>query len=362
MTAAILVTGGGGVGKTTVSAAVAVAAARRGISTLVVTVDPARRLADALGIEVLGADPAEVPGESNLWAAMLDATASWESIARRHADPEVAERLVENDLFQAATGQFPASQSYAAAEEATRFVKSGTWDLVVVDTPPSSGGIEFFTAPENMTDLIGGRLLRWLTGGRIPGRRVLFDVAARPAIRIADAVLGAGLFERVAQFLLDLRTTYDGIAAQSKEIEAVLSTAQTLVVTTADPTPMREAIAFFRDLPTVAQRPTTVIFNRTLPEDWTDAAPPEPSSELEQNLARWAAEAQRQSVLRHQFSDRYATNVTTIQWQRSAPTDQQRGLAAAQPHHQRAVLPGGTELVPDVHASSPASLRWPPGG
>ena len=321
MTAAILVTGGGGVGKTTVSAAVAVAAARRGIKTLVVTVDPARRLADALGIASLGADPSEVPSEPNLWAAMLDATASWEAIARRHADPAVAERLVSNDLFQAATGQFPASQSYAAAEEATRFVREGSWDLVVVDTPPSSGGIEFFTAPANMTDLVGGRLLRWLTGGRIPGRRVLFDVAARPAIRIADAVLGAGLFERVAQFLLDLRTTYDGIAAQSKEIEAVLSTAQTLVVTTADPTPMREAIAFFRDLPPVAHRPTTVIFNRTLPDHWPDAVPGELAGELDENLARWAAESERQSVLRAQFSERYSTEVTMIAWQPTAPTD-----------------------------------------
>lgn len=321
MTAAILVTGGGGVGKTTVSAAVAVAAARRGIKTLVVTVDPARRLADALGIELLGSEPSEVPGEPNLWAAMLDATASWEAIARRHADPEVADRLIDNDLFRAATGQFPASQSYAAAEEATRFVRAGTWDLVVVDTPPSSGGIEFFTAPANMTDLVGGRLLRWLTGGRIPGRRVLFDVAARPAIRIADAVLGAGLFERVAQFLLDLRTTYDGIAAQSKEIETILSTAQTLVVTTADPTPMREAIAFFRDLPSVAQRPTTVIFNRTLPGEWVHSAPESPQGELEENLARWAAEAERQTDLRTQFSDRYSTEVTTIGWQPTAPTD-----------------------------------------
>jgi anion-transporting ArsA/GET3 family ATPase len=321
MTAAILVTGGGGVGKTTVSAAIAVAAARRGLETLVLTVDPARRLADALGIAELGAEPSKVAEEPLLWAAMLDATSSWEAIARRHADPTVAERLVNNDLFAAATGQFPASQSYAAAEEATRFVKDGRWDLVVVDTPPSAGGIEFFTAPSNMTELIGGRLLRWLTGGKMPGRRFFFDRAARPAIKIADAVLGAGLFERVAQFLMDLRTTYDGIAASSQEIEGVLATAQTLVVTTADPTPMREAIRFFRDLPPNAQHPTSVIFNRSLPVEWVDVRSDSTDPQLSQNLARWSLESARQKRLRSQFSDRYSTEVTTIDWKPTAPTD-----------------------------------------
>lgn len=321
MTAAILVTGGGGVGKTTVSAAIGVAAARRGLETLVLTVDPARRLASALGLAELGAEPSKVQEEPLLWAAMLDATSSWEAIARRHADPAVAERLVNNDLFEAATGQFPASQSYAAAEEATGFVKQGKWDLVVVDTPPSAGGIEFFTAPANMTDLIGGRLLRWLTGGSLPGRRFFFDRAARPAIKIADAVLGAGLFERVTQFLMDLRTTYDGIAASSAEIDRTLSTAQTLVVTTSDPTPMREAIRFFRELPQNAQHPTSVIFNRSLPVAWVDATAPHENAELAANLARWSTESARQQRLRNQFSERYSTPVTTMDWQPTAPTD-----------------------------------------
>ena len=321
MTAAILVTGGGGVGKTTVSAAIGVAAARRGLETLVLTVDPARRLANALGLAELGAVPSKVQEEPLLWAAMLDASSSWEAIARRHADPAVAERLVNNDLFEAATGQFPASQSYAAAEEATGFVKQGTWDLVVVDTPPSAGGIEFFTAPANMTDLIGGRLLRWLTGGSLPGRRFFFDRAARPAIKIADAVLGAGLFERVTQFLMDLRTTYDGIAASSAEIDRTLATAQTLVVTTSDPTPMREAIRFFRELPPNAQHPTSVIFNRSLPVAWVDASASEDDAELAENFARWSTESSRQQRLRTQFSERYSTEVTTMDWQPTAPTD-----------------------------------------
>ncbi len=321
MTKTLLVTGGGGVGKTTVSAALGVTAARAGIRTLVVTVDPARRLADALGVEELGTEPTPHPTETNLWAAMLDSSASWAAIARRHADPSVAERLVDNKFFVAATGHFPASQSYAAAEEAVNFIDAKAWELVVVDTPPSAGGIEFFTAPKQMTELVGGRLLRWLTGGRLPGRRFFFDRTARPALRIADQVLGAGLFEQVAEFLMDFRTTYDGVAHRSREIEQHFQAATTLVVTTADPSPIREAVRFFRELPGFAQRPSAVIFNRTLPDDWIDARPGRVEPELAENLRRWGAEAARQMEFRSEFANRYMTELTTIAWRSTPPTD-----------------------------------------
>lgn len=321
MTRAVLVTGGGGVGKTTISAALAVRSARRGVRTLVVTVDPARRLADALGIEELGTEPTPHPTEPNLWAAMLDASASWAAIARRHASPDAAERLVDNPFFAAATNHFPASQSYAAAEEAATFLDARAWELVVVDTPPSAGGIEFFTAPKAMTELVGGRLLKWVTGASIPGRKFFFDRATKPALRIADQILGASLLEQIAQFLMDLRTTYDGVSRRSRQIEAHLRQATTIVVTTADPTPMREAVKFFRELPEIASRPKAVIFNRTLPEDWIDARPGRVDSELADNLRRWGDESRRQRDLRAEFAARYATEMTQIAWQPHAPTD-----------------------------------------
>ena len=196
---------------------------------------------------------------------MLDATASWRAIVERHAHAEAAPRLLESEFFTAATGHFPASQSYAAAEEMAAYLEAKVWDLVVVDTPPSAGGIEFFTAPAQMADLIGGRLLRWLTGAGLPGRQVFFDLAARPALRVADSVLGSNLLERVAQFLMDLRTTYDGVSRRAKEIERMLRRSSTVVVTTSDPGPMREAVRFFLELPDVAGRPAAVVFNRALP-------------------------------------------------------------------------------------------------
>lgn len=320
-TEALVVTGAGGVGKTTVSAALGVAAARRGLRTLVVTIDPARRLADALGLKQLGAEPQPLPGEPKLWAAMLDATASWEAIALRHADPIIAQRLVHNEFFVAATTHFPASQSYAASEEATNFLEAKVWDLVIVDTPPAGGGIDFFTAPAEMADLVGGRLLRWMTLGRLPGRRLLFDRAARPALRLADQVLGANLLERVADFLFDLRTTYDGVARRAEEIETQLRRAKTLVVTTADPSAVREAIRFFRELPEVATRPAGVVFNRTLPVSWIRGRTNKAPAELAENLRRWGAEAQRQVDVRSEFSARYRTKVATLPWRAAAPTE-----------------------------------------
>ena len=321
MSRALLVTGGGGVGKTTISAALAVAAARRGVRTLVVTVDPARRLADALGIADLGNEPQPLEHEPNLWAAMLDASSSWQAIAHRHADPAVADRLVDNPFFAAATSHFPASQSYAAAEEAATFLDARAWELVVVDTPPAAGGIEFFTAPSAMTDLVGGRLLRWLTGGKLPGRRFLFNRTARPALRVADSVLGAHLLEQIAQFLMDLRTTYDGVAHRSREIEQHLKRSTTVVVTTADPSPIREAVRFFRELPELAVRPSAVIFNRTLPESWIGASPGPAGVDLAHNLERWASEANRQRDMRAEFAARYRTDLATVDWQRHPPTD-----------------------------------------
>lgn len=315
-----MVAGAGGVGKTTIAAAIGVAAARAGVRTLVVTVDPARRLASALGIHDLGDDPQPHPEQPELWAAMLDSTASWRAVAERHADPEVAVRLAENEFFQAAADHFPASQSYAAADQAATYVQARAWDLVVVDTPPSGGGTDFFTAPSQMADLVGGRLLRWITGGPLPGRRFLYNRTGKPLLRIADTVLGSDLLERVAEFLLDLRTTYDGVAQRGREIERVMREAAVLVVTTADPAPMHEAIRFYRELPKVASVPDAVIFNRTLPDAWSQP-PSDIDPQLRPIVDLWSAETARQKDFRESFSSRYGARIATVPWSAKPPTN-----------------------------------------
>ncbi len=323
---ALIVTGAGGVGKTTISAGLAVVAARAGKRTLVATVDPARRLADVLGVDELGNQPTPVAGEPGLWAAMLDVTASWEAIVHRHAEAEVAERLVGNPYFRAIADRFPAAQSYAAAEQMAEYIEGGAWDVVVVDTPPAAGGIDFFQAPTQMRELIGGRLLRWLTGARLPGRRMLYNVTARPVLRFFDNVLGSALLEEIAEFLLDLRSLYDGLSIRARSIELLLQRATVLVAGTTDPTPLREARRFFIELDEVSVQPAAVVFNRQLPEQWARgeleefAVDEDTARLLAANLQRWGQEAHRSEVAAERFAAQHGAPVTTLPWLEEPPT------------------------------------------
>jgi len=324
-TEVLVITGAGGVGKTTLSAAIGVTAARRGLRTCVMTVDPARRLADALGLESLDNHPEPVAAQPGLAAAMLDVTAAWEAMVHRHAEPEVAKRLLADPFFRALADRFPAAQAYAAGEQMAEHAESHRWDLLVVDTPPAGGGLDFYTAPGRMREVIGGRLLRWLTGASIPGRRTLYKVTARPALRLADAVLGGPLLEEIAEFLLDLRSLYDGISIRARAIESHLREATSVVVATAEPTPLREARRFFEDLQ--VNRPMTVVFNKQLPASWTEGKTlrgphidPEVRATVRENLARWSSEVYLQHHVKREFAARYGLHLLEVPWAESAPT------------------------------------------
>jgi anion-transporting ArsA/GET3 family ATPase len=326
-TEVLVITGGGGVGKTTLSAALAVTAARHGVRTCVVTVDPAKRLADALGVDSLGNHPTAVVNQPDLWAAMLDVSASWEAMVHRHADPDVAARLLEDPFFRALADRFPAAQAYAAGEQMAEHIESHRWDLLVVDTPPAGGGIDFYTAPGRMREMIGGRLLRWLTGASLPGRRTIYRMTARPALKLADAVLGGPLLEEIAEFLMDLRSLHDGLSHRAKAIELHLQQATSIVVTTAYPTPMREARRFFEDLLPEAGRPEVVVFNRQLPPHWANGislrgaqVDPQTRIALRENLAQWAGEVRRQHDVKQAFATRHELHLAEVPWADTSPT------------------------------------------
>jgi arsenite-transporting ATPase len=324
----IIVTGAGGVGKTTISAALAAALSATGLKTLVLTIDPAKRLADALGIDHLGDKPQPVAGADNMWAAMLDVSASWEAIIYRYAEPEVGDRLLVNPYFRAIADRFPAAQSYAAGERMAEYIESRQYDVLVVDTPPSGGGIDFFTAPARTGDLVSGKLLKWLTGSRIPGRSVLFRFTAKPMLKIADTVLGGPMLSDVADFLLDLSTMYTSLSARSRTIERYLQQATTLIATTADPTPIHETKRFFRELSGISIRPSGIIFNRSLPLEWIEAATkpirgvgdPDLRARARVNLRKWATEAQRQSDASTELSVRHGVDMYRIALVSPAPT------------------------------------------
>lgn len=322
MTTAILVTGSGGVGKTTTAGALGALAAASGHSTLVLTVDPARRLAQALGLDGLTTDPH--PVTDGLMAAMLDPTAAWEALVHRHTDPTTADRVVASRFFRAIADRFPAGQAYAAAEEAAGFVEGGEYDLVVVDTPPFGGGADFFEAPSQIRELVAGRALRVLTGPPIPGRRLLYGMTARPALRLADKVLGGPLLEDLGSFLIDLRTTYDGIRRRAAEVEKVLGRARTVVVTTPDPGPVAEAHALL-DRRRSSDR--LAILNRVVPQAWIGLGDPA-GDPWDRNLDAWGHEALRHQAVAESLVASDAT-VVTVPWMSSSPSTVEELLAMA---------------------------------
>jgi anion-transporting ArsA/GET3 family ATPase len=272
----VLVTGSGGVGKTTVSAALGLSAAvHQGGRTLVLTVDPARRLADALGVGALGNEATRVPAAAfsaagveprgELWAAMLDTKAGWDELIRRHApDAEVRDAVLANPLYQNITSRFVHSHDYLAMEQLHELHATGDYDLVVVDTPPSRHALDVLDAPSRMIEFFGSRLLRWLT---VPYRSRLFTVASRPFYQVADRVLGSRFLRDIADFFVLFQAMEKGFVARAREVEALLGDPRTtfLVVTTLETAPAHEAGFLARELASRHYNLGAVVANRVLP-------------------------------------------------------------------------------------------------
>ena len=280
--------GSGGVGKTTTAAAAAVAAAAKlGGRVLVLTIDPARRLADALGLEAIGNVERRVPDEAlraaglepcgELFAAMLDTKASWDDLVLRHVpDEETAYRVLGNSLYQNITARFVQSHDYIAMERLYDLHTNGRYDLIVVDTPPTRNVIDFLEAPSRMAEFFGGRLLRWLTVPyRLTGRRGarMMNVASRPFYQLADRVLGSQLLQDIAEFFLNFQSMYDGFVARAEAVERLLHDRRTsfAVVTTLEGAPLREAELFVHELGRRHLPLGALVLNRALPPYLTSA-------------------------------------------------------------------------------------------
>lgn len=272
----VVICGSGGVGKTTVAATLgAMAAAELGGRVLVLTVDPARRLANALGLEAFGNVEHQVPPEAfeaagvtprgSLFAAMLDMRAGWDELIHRHAPDEATrEAVLANPLYQNVTGRFVHSHDYLAMERLYDVHASGRYDLVIVDTPPSRNALDVLDAPGRMMEFFGSRLLRWLT---VPYRSRLFTVASKPFYQVADRVLGSRFLEDIAEFFVLLQQLEPGFVARAKQVERLLSDPRTtfLVVSTLEAAAAQEA-HFFADA--LAERHLNLgglVMNRTLP-------------------------------------------------------------------------------------------------
>ncbi len=279
----VIFCGSGGVGKTSVAAAAGLTAATRlGGKVLVLTIDPAKRLAAALGLEGFGNVERQVPAEAikhagldprgELWAAMLDTKASWDDLVLRHApNEETAYRILENRLYTNITGRFVQSHDYIAMERLFDIHATGAYDLIVIDTPPTRNALDFLEAPKRMAEFFGGRLLRWLTmpyrvGGK-RGARVL-NVASRPFYQLADRVLGSQFLQDIAEFFVNFQSMYDGFVERARAVEQLLHDRRTTfgVVTTLEGAPLREAEFFCEQLIARKYHLGALVLNKTLPE------------------------------------------------------------------------------------------------
>jgi anion-transporting ArsA/GET3 family ATPase len=268
--------GPGGVGKTTTAAAAAVmSAVALGGKTLVLTVDPARRLADALGVERIGNVESRIPPAAfkeagveprgELWAAMLDTKRSWDELVQRHApDPQTARRILSNHLYQNISGRFVQSHEYIAMERLYEVHTSGRYDLVVVDTPPTRNALEFLRAPDRMAEFFASKLLRLLTA---PARSRVLSLASRPFYQMADRILGSQFLEDIAEFFLLFQSMYDGFAERAAAVKRLTHDRRTtfVVVTTLEAAPAHEAEVFLQTLVAEGFHPGALVLNKVLP-------------------------------------------------------------------------------------------------
>jgi len=269
--AKIVVTcGPGGIGKTTSAAAMGVAIARHeDRRVLVLTVDPAKRLATALGLEGIGNDIGRVSldgARGELSVAMLDTQASWDSLIRRHApDAGTATKILNNTLYQNITRRFVQSHDYIAVERLFEIVEMNEFDVIVVDTPPSRNALDFLDAPSRMADFFSSRFLKWLIA---PSRTGLATVATKPLTFIADKILGGQFLSDITEFFLLLNSMHDGFIARAREIDAILHqhSTQFVVVSTLEDQPLREAEQFAVELKKRSLHTVAWIVNRVVPE------------------------------------------------------------------------------------------------
>ena len=293
----VVSTGSGGVGKTTTAAALGAAAATHlGGKVLVLTVDPAKRLANALGLERFGNVETRVPAEAfaesgvqpegELWAAMLDTKQSWDDLVRLHApDATTRDAILANPLYQNITGKFVQSHDYVAMERLYEIHCSGRYDLIVVDTPPTRNAIDFLDAPDRMADFFSSRLLRWLI---TPYRSRIVSFASKPFYSVADRILGTQFLEDIAEFFMLFQTMYDGFVERAHAVTTLLGGPQTtfLVVSTLEVAPAREADFFLQLLADRGYHVGALVLNKVLPSFLLDR----PATEVARMLSHRSAE------------------------------------------------------------------------
>lgn len=262
--------GAGGVGKTTTAAAMALRAAEYGRSVVVLTIDPAKRLAQALGIKELGNEPQRVtlgPGvPGQLYAMMLDMRRTFDEMVIEHSGPERAQAILENQFYQTVATSLAGTQEYMAMEKLGQLLGQDRWDLVVVDTPPSRNALDFLDAPKRLGSFMDGRLWRLLLApGRGIGRLVTGVMGL--AMKAISTILGSQMLSDASAFVQSLDSTFGGFRERADLTYELLKRrgTQFVVVSAAEPDALREATFFVDRLSAEGMPLAGLILNRTHP-------------------------------------------------------------------------------------------------
>ena len=270
----IVCTGAGGVGKTTTAAALAFRAAEQGRRVCVLTIDPARRLAQAMGLTHLDNTPrevAEIGGSGTLHAMMLDMKRTFDEVVEAHSDPERAQAILANPFYQALSSSFAGTQEYMAMEKLGQLRAAadldGTWDLIVVDTPPSRNALDFLDAPARLGSFLDGRLIRILTAPARGAGRGIGKIAAMGFglfTGVLSKILGAQVLADVGTFVAAIDTTFGGFRERADATYALLQDPGTsfVVVATPERDALREASYFVERLKADAMPLAGLVLNR----------------------------------------------------------------------------------------------------
>jgi anion-transporting ArsA/GET3 family ATPase len=274
----VICAGSGGVGKTTTAAALAVHGAEQGRRTMVMTIDPARRLADALGLRNMGNSARKVNiGGGSLDAMMLDQKGAWDGLVERYApSDEVRRRILTNRFYQHLSESFAGSQEYMAIEQLAELHASNRYDLIVVDTPPARHALDFLDAPRRIAGFLDRQVIRWFVKPYFSAGwstlRVVNRAAGSVLRRLEDAT-GVKALVEISDFFNSMSALFDGFEARVQTVDKLLHSKQTafVLVTSPEAQVLDESEEFCRQLVTLEVPLRAVVFNRVQREalaDW----------------------------------------------------------------------------------------------
>lgn len=299
----IIVGGAGGVGKTSVSAALGIRSAIGGARTLVLTIDPARRLAGALGLEGIGREAVDVtprlreagiPVEGTMHAMMLDVQNTLDRLVERYApDPEARRRILENRLYRNLSTRLTGSQEYASMQRLHEIATEEAWDRIILDTPPSTHALDFLTAPERLAEFFDSRVVQLFAG---VGGRVGWSVLKRGSnffLGAIEKLTGEGVIREISEFFRISETILEPYRHGAGRAESMLRDPQTRFFVVSGPAPHQidESSRFRTKLNELGIRPGATIVNRLLPSRLPDDAswpsPDDLADPLAAEIVRW---------------------------------------------------------------------------